>query len=47
MIILVLYPNVSSGALSLLVSLCVLAMLLSFADYFMAYFGKHKKVQDI
>ena len=24
-----------------------LAMLLSFADYFMAYFGKHKKVQDI
>ena len=44
---LVLYPNVSSGALSLLVSLCVLAMLLSFADYFMAYFGKHKKVQDI
>ena len=47
MIILVLYPNVSSGALSLLVSLCVLAMLLSFAEYFMAYFGKHKKVQDI
>ncbi len=47
MIILVLYPSVSSGALSLLVSLCVLAMLLSFADYFMAYFGKNKKIQDI
>ena len=47
MIILVLYPSVSSGALNLLVSLCVLAMLLSFADYFMAYFGKNKKVQDI
>ena len=47
MIILVLFPEVSSGALSLLVALCVVAMLLSFADYFMAYFGKNKKVQDI
>ena len=33
MIILVLFPEVSSGALSLLVALCVVAMLLSFADY--------------
>ena len=47
MIILVLFPEVSSGALSLLVAICVVAMLLSFADYFMAYFGKNKKVQDI
>ena len=43
MIILVLFPEVSSGALSLLVALCVVAMLLSFADYFMAYFGKNKR----
>lgn len=47
MIILVLYPDVSTGALNLLVSVCVAAMLLSFADYAMAYFGKNKKVRDI
>lgn len=47
MIILVLYPDIANGAVNLLVSLCVVFMLLSFADYCTAYFGKNKKVRDI
>ena len=47
MIILVLFPDISQGAGNFLVSICVVAMLLAFAEYLMAYFGKNKKVHDI
>ncbi|MCI6729324.1 MAG: CDP-alcohol phosphatidyltransferase family protein [Clostridiales bacterium] len=47
MIILVLFPDISQGVVNLLVALCVVVMLISLADYMVAYFGKQKKVQDI
>ena len=47
MILLVLLPDISSGAVHVLVALCVAVILLAFADYIRAYFGKDKKFNDI
>ncbi len=47
MILLVLFPNISQGALNFLMVLCAVSMLLSWVDYCVAYFGKNRKIQDI
>lgn len=47
MILLVLMPDISEAFVTFLCSLCIACMLLAFVDYFLAYFGKDKKVRDI
>lgn len=47
MVIMVLLPDISDGLVEFLFFVCMVALLVSFADYFLAYFGKNKKVYDI
>ncbi len=47
MIILVLFPDITPGAVDVLVCACMIALLVAFAGYINAYFGKDKKVRDL
>lgn len=47
MIILVLLPDLSDAVVTALTAACMAGMLVAFVDYFLAYFGKDKKVKDI
>ncbi len=47
LILMVLLPDLGARATSIITGIDLLFMIVAFAEYVRAYFGKHKKVQDL
>lgn len=47
LIIMVLLPNLSDKTTTIITGICLVVLIIAFIDYFRAYFGKNKKVQDV
>lgn len=47
LIVLVLFPTMSSRISDSIIAVCAVFMIVAFADYIRAYFGKNKKVHDL
>ena len=47
LIIMVLFPNLSADVVDAITAVCLFFLMIAFADYVRAYFGKHKKIYDL
>ena len=47
LIVMVLCPNLSDRTVNTIACVCLIFLMLAFADYVRAYFGKHKKIYDL
>lgn len=47
LIVMVLCPNFSDRTVNTIACVCLVFLMLAFADYVRAYFGKHKKIYDL
>lgn len=47
LIVMVLMPGLSEGITNLITGVCCLFLTVAFVGYFRAYYGKHKKIQDL
>lgn len=45
--LMVLFPGLSETTTDIMTGICSLFLLISFVEYIRAYFGKHKKIQDL
>lgn len=47
LIIMVLFPDIGGRAVNAITAVCLFFLMIAFADYIRAYFGKHKKIYDL
>lgn len=47
LILMILIPGLSSRTVSTISGICLVFLMIAFADYVRAYFGKHKKIYDL
>ena len=47
LILMILLPGLSDRTVSIISSICLVFLMIAFADYVRAYFGKHKKIYDL
>ena len=47
LIIMVLMPNLTDLTVDIMIGICLVFLIIAFADYVRAYYGKNKKIQDL
>lgn len=47
LILMILIPGLSDRTVSIISGICLVFLMIAFADYIRAYFGKHKKIYDL